>query len=300
MENFFSALFLPLTLVVIMTGVGLSLTLQSFRNIFVYPKAITIGLVAQMVLLPLLAFWIADNSTLSPAFKVGLVIVAACPGGASAGLLNHLLRGNVALSISLTSINSLITLLTIPFITNIALQRYMGEATLIELPVMQTVREVALMTIVPAFAGIMVRRFRPAWAHIAEKPLRYIMPALLAIAFLGIIFFEQKGKNDVANEFMSLVLPNLWLNLGGMAGGYLLGLLFRLGPTSRMTISIEVGLQNSSLAIYVSSALLASAPMALVAVVYGSFTFVTAILFGIGVYRLNRLRRRWYKQLTRR
>lgn len=298
MENFFSAVFLPITLVIIMMGVGLSLTLNSFRNIFLYPKAISVGLVAQMVLLPLLAFWIADHSGLSPAFQVGLVIVAACPGGASAGLLNHLLRGNVALSISLTSINSFITLITIPFITNIALERYMGAAASISLPVMETVKEVALMTVVPAFIGVMIRRYWSKGARAAEKPLRYIMPSLLAIAFLGIIFFEQKGKNDVANEFMSLVLPNLWLNLGAMAGGYLLGLLFRLGPTSRMTISIEVGLQNSSLAIYVSSALLASAPMALVAVVYGSFTFVTAILFGVGVYRLNRILRRWIKNAS--
>lgn len=300
MENFFSAVFLPITLVIIMMGVGLSLTLTSFRNIFLYPKAISVGLVAQMVLLPLLAFWIADLSNLSPEFKVGLVIVSACPGGASAGLLNHLLRGNVALSITLTSINSFITLLTIPFITNIALERYMGASASISLPVMDTVREIALMTVVPAFIGVMIRRYWSNIAKAAENPLRYIMPALLAIAFIGIIFFEQRGKNDVAHEFMSLVLPNLWLNLGGMAGGYLLGLLFRLGPTSRMTISIEVGLQNSSLAIYVSSALLASAPMALVAVVYGSFTFGTAILFGVGVYRLNRYLRFWFKNKLRR
>jgi BASS family bile acid:Na+ symporter len=295
MESFFSTFFLPFTLVVIMFGVGMSLTLTSFRSIFLYPKAITIGLVAQMILLPLLAFWIADASQLSPEFKVGLIILAACPGGASAGLLNHLLRGNVALSISLTSVNSIITLVTIPLITNLALYRYMGETVTIELPVLKTVKEVALMTLVPALIGVTVRRYRKNWALVAEKPLRYIMPSLLAIAFLGIIFFEQKGQNDVASEFVSLILPNLWLNLGGMLGGYLLGILFRLGPTSRMTISIEVGLQNSSLAIYVSSVLLGSAHMALVPVVYGSFTFITAVLFGMGVYRLNRWVRRLLK-----
>lgn len=295
MDAFFSTFFLPFTLVVIMFGVGMSLTLTSFRSIFLYPKAITIGLVAQMILLPLLAFWIADASQLSPEFKVGLIILAACPGGASAGLLNHLLRGNVALSISLTSVNSIITLVTIPLITNLALYRYMGETVAIELPVLKTVKEVALMTLVPALIGVTVRRYRKNWALVAEKPLRYIMPSLLAIAFLGIIFFEQKGQNDVAAEFVSLILPNLWLNLGGMLGGYLLGILFRLGPTSRMTISIEVGLQNSSLAIYVSSVLLGSAYMALVPVVYGSFTFITAVLFGMGVYRLNRWVRRLIK-----
>lgn len=297
MENFFSATFLPFTLIVIMVGVGLSLTFQSFRNILFYPRAISIGLVAQMVLLPLLAFLIADYSSMDPIYKVGLVLVAACPGGASAGLLNHLLRGNVALSISLTSVNSFITLATIPLITNFALERYMGTEAAFSLPLGHTVREIALMTLLPAFIGVLIRHYRPRFAIAAEKPLKYIMPTLLAIAFVGIIFFEQKSGSDATHTFVDLILPNLWLNLGGMFGGYLLGLLFRLGPTSRMTISIEVGLQNSSLAIFVASTLLHAPQMALVAVVYGSFTFITAVGFGLGMYRLNRWLRMRLKRL---
>jgi BASS family bile acid:Na+ symporter len=296
MDQFFSSIFLPATLVVIMIGVGLSLTLQSFRNIIVYPKAITLGLVAQMVLLPLLAFYIADRLQLAPEFKVGLVLIAACPGGASAGLITHLLRGNVALSVSLTSINSLLTVFTIPFITNLALERYMEQSARIVLPFGRTIVEIGLLTLLPALLGVLVRNRRPMLARKLEKPLRFIMPTLLLLAFLGIIIFERGGGEQTLGDFKALIWPNVMLNLLGMMLGFLLALLFRLGPTSRMTIAIEVGLQNSSLAIFVAQVLMGSSAMALVAVVYGSFTFGTAVLFGMGVYRLNK----WVRRQVRR
>lgn len=292
MENFFSGLFLPATLVVIMIGVGLSLTLQSFRNIILYPKAILLGLVAQMILLPLLAFAIADQLQLAPEFKVGLVLIAACPGGASAGLITHLLRGNVALSVSLTSVNSLLTIFTIPFITNLALERYLDQSMRIILPFGRTIIDIGFITLLPALLGIFIRYRKPLWAKAMEPPLRIIMPSLLLFAFAGIIIFERGGAEGAMDDFLSLILPNVSLNLFGMLMGFLLALLFRLGPTSRMTISIEVGLQNSSLAIYVAQVLIGSSAMALVAVVYGSFTFGTAVLFGMAVYRLNKYVRR--------
>lgn len=291
-ENFFSGYFLPATLVVIMIGVGLSLTLQSFKNIIVYPRAIILGLIAQMVLLPLIAFWLADGLNLAPEFKVGLVLIAACPGGASAGLINHLLRGNVALSVSLTSINSLLTLFSLPFVVNLALERYLDQSARIVLPFAKTIVDIGLLTLLPALVGVFIRYQKPNWARAMERPLKYIMPTLLLLAFLGIILFERGGVEHSVEEARALIWPNLQLNLLGMTLGYLFALAFRLGPTSRMTIAIEVGLQNSSLALYVSQVMIGSSAMAMVAVIYGSFTFGTAVLFGIAVYRFNRWARR--------
>lgn len=291
-ENFFSGYFLPATLVVIMIGVGLSLTLQSFKNIILYPRAIVLGLVAQMVILPLLAFWIADQLPLAPEFKAGLVLIAACPGGASAGLINHLLRGNVALSVSLTSVNSLLTIFSLPFITNLALERYLDQSARIVLPFAKTIVDIGLLTLLPALMGVFIRYRKPLWAKSMERPLRFIMPALLLLAFTGIILFERGGVEHSVEDARALIWPNIQLNLLGMALGYLLALVFRLGPTSRMTIAIEVGLQNSSLAIYVAQVMIGSSAMAMVAVIYGSFTFGTAVIFGMGVYRLNKWVRR--------
>lgn len=291
-ENFFSGYFLPATLVVIMIGVGLSLTLQSFKNIILYPRAIVLGLAAQMVILPLLAFWIADQLPLAPEFKAGLVLIAACPGGASAGLINHLLRGNVALSVSLTSVNSLLTIFSLPFITNLALERYLDQSARIVLPFAKTIVDIGLLTLLPALMGVFIRYRKPLWAKSMERPLRFIMPALLLLAFTGIILFERGGVEHSVEDARALIWPNIQLNLLGMALGYLLALVFRLGPTSRMTIAIEVGLQNSSLAIYVAQVMIGSSAMAMVAVIYGSFTFGTAVIFGMGVYRLNKWVRR--------
>ncbi|MEZ5070565.1 MAG: bile acid:sodium symporter [Bacteroidales bacterium] len=121
MHALFSEIFLPVTLAVITLGMGLSLTTRDFRRIFAQPKAVIIGLCCQMILLPGIAFLIARSVHIDPLYSVGLMIIAACPGGATSNLITYILRGNVALSISMTAINSLITLITIPVIVTLSL-----------------------------------------------------------------------------------------------------------------------------------------------------------------------------------
>jgi len=286
-EGLFSGVFLPATLVVIMIGVGLSLTLQSFRSIILYPKAIFTGLFAQMGLLPIIAFVLADRMNIPPEYKVGLVIIAASPGGASSGLVNHLLRANVALSVSLTTINSLLVVITMPYLTGIAIERYMGDNVSISLPFAQTVGDIALMTVAPALLGVLIRRSWPVFSRKLEQPLRYILPILLLMAFLGVIFFDTEGESHSYAAAMSLVKPVLLLNTISMGLGYILTRLMGLGSTSGVTISTEVGLQNSSLAIYVAQSLLKSGQMALVGVVYGTLTFASTILMALFIKWLN-------------
>lgn len=291
-EGLFSGVFLPATLVVIMIGVGLSLTLQSFKSIILYPKAILTGLFAQMGLLPIVAFLLADHMDIAPEYKVGLVIIAASPGGASSGLVNHLLRANVALSVSLTTINSLLVVFTMPYLAEIALERYMDNAVSFSLPFVRTVGDISLMTVVPALIGVFIRRFRPVFSRKLEHPLRYILPILLLLAFLGVIFFDTGGESHSFADAMRLVKPVLLLNAISMVMGYLLTRLMGLGSTTGITISTEVGLQNSSLAIYVSQSLLKSGSMALVGVVYGTLTFASTILLALLIKWLNLQSRR--------
>jgi len=291
-EGLFSGIFLPLTLVIIMMGVGLSLTLQSFRSIVLYPKAILTGLFAQMALLPMLAFFLADRLELAPEYKVGLVIIAASPGGAASGLVNHLLRANVALSVSLTTLNSLLVVMSMPYLTGIALERYMGDAVAIHLPFGRTVKDIALMTVAPALLGVLIRRFRPVFCRKLEQPLRYILPILLLLAFMGVIFIDKGQGTQPMLQAKILVKPVLLLNLISMGLGYVLTRIMGLGNTSGLTIATEVGLQNSSLAIYVAQSLLGSGPMALVAVVYGTLTFSSTILMALVIKWLNLQSRR--------
>lgn len=290
--SFFSTYFLPSTLVLIMWGMGLSLSWKHFRNVIRFPKAVLVGLFAQMVVLPLLAWILAIVFKMSPAYAVGLMVVASCPGGASAGLISHLLRANVALSMTLTTINSLLCVVSIPWLVDWSLAYFMEQYTLISLPFWHTVKDIALLTLLPAGVGLWIRSRYPVFADLADKPLRYLMPLMLLIAFVGVAGAEHSGTEQVLDFVGDLLLPTLLLNGGGMLFGLLLAFLFRLGPRSRITIPLEVGLQNVTLAIFVTQVMLGNNQMALVAVVYSSFSFGTAVLFGYSLKELTRLIRR--------
>ena len=298
---FFSTYFLPATLVLIMGGMGLSLSLQNFRNVLRFPKAVVVGLVAQMVVLPLLAFGLAHAFGLSPTYAAGLMIVASCPGGASAGLISHLLKANVALSMCLTTINSLLCVATIPWLVDASLCYFMKQEAHITLPFWSTVKDIALLTLLPTGVGLWLRSRYPAFAKAADRPLRYLMPLMLMVAFAGVAGAEHRGTESLVASIRLLLPPTLLLNGLGMLLGLLLAFVFRLGPMSRITIPLEVGLQNVSLAIFVSQVMLHNNGMAFVAVVYSSFSFGTAVLFGYTLREATRRIRRflYFRRLQR-
>jgi len=286
MQSVFSGYFLPLTLAIITLGMGLSLTDRDFRNIFVQPKAVITGLCCQMILLPVIAFLIARSIQIDPLFKVGLMIIAACPGGATSNLITYLLRGNVALSISMTAINSIITLVTIPVVVTLSLKLFIHQETAIHLNVGETILKVFLITILPAFLGTRIRKWRSEFADRLERPLRIIMPILLLVIYLGVIFIDNGTESATRSDFISIFPYALLLNVTAMLAGLVVARSLRLGVKNQFTIAIEVGLQNSGLAIVVAITLLGSQAMALVPVVYGSFTFFSTLLFGWIVKKL--------------
>jgi len=293
MQSLFSGYFLPGTLAIITLGMGLSLTDRDFRNIFAQPKAVITGLSCQMILLPLIAFLIARSIHIDPLFKVGLMIIAACPGGATSNLITYLLRGNVALSISMTAINSLITLITIPLVVTLSLEAFIHEDTAIHLNVGETILKVFLITLLPAFAGTRIRKKMPDFADKLERPLRIILPLLLFIVYSGVIFIDQGAESASWSDFFKIFPYAMLLNATAMVAGLLIARLIRLNVKNQYTISIEVGLQNSALAIFVAATLLQSHSMALVPVVYGSFTFFSTLLFGWMVKKIG-----WHPRTT--
>jgi BASS family bile acid:Na+ symporter len=293
MQSLFTDYFLPVTLAIITLGMGLSLTDQDFRNIFSQPKAVITGLSCQVILLPVIAYLIVSSIHIDPLFKVGLMIIAACPGGATSNLITYLLRGNVALSISMTAINSLITLITIPIVVTISLEAFIHADADIHLNVGETVIKVFLMTLLPAFAGTRIRKRLPEFAEKLERPLRIILPLLLLVVYLGVLFIDQGTASATSSDFFEIVPYTILLNAAAMGAGLLIARLLRLGVKNQYTISIEVGLQNSALAIFVAATLLKSNEMALVPVVYGSFTFFSTLLFGWMVKKVS-----WHPRTT--
>jgi len=195
-------------LALIMLGVGLSLTPGSFRSLFLLPKSLIIGLSTQIIILPVIAFIISYFSGLPLPLKVGLIIIAACPGGTTSGIITYFFRGNVALSITFTSLNSIITIVTIPFVVNQSLLFYYGKSTSVHLYYMETIIQIFSITIIPAVIGLLIRKYNPDFATKAKKPVNYLMTMALGIVFI-ILFFggNKNGGTGITTEEVLKILP---------------------------------------------------------------------------------------------
>lgn len=276
----FSDVFLPVTLAVITFGLGLSITLKDLRNIVIQPRNITAGVLCQLLLLPVIAFAIAWVTGLRSELAVGLILISICPGGATSNLVTYMVRGNVALSICMTTVTSLITVFTIPLITSFSLDLFMHQETTVRLDFLYSVYQIFRITVLPASAGILVRHYRERFAERLEEPLRVILPILLLLVYSGVLFLEKGGGEIGVDDFFGLLPYTLSLNILAMLAGLFVPRLLGLEKINQVTISIEVGLQNSTLAIFVAGSLLGNYTIATVAVVYGSFSFFTTWAFG--------------------
>lgn len=287
LNDFFAHVFLPLTLAWVMLGMGLSLTLHDFKQVLQQPKALILGLCCQLLLLPAIAFAIALAAPLSAGYQVGLILMAACPGGISSGLVTHLFKGNVALSIALTTCNSFATLFTIPLTVNWAMSLLMGETHSIHLPLSQTALEIFVLTIIPAFIGVAIRHRFPHFAANLDRPLRYIMPLMLGAAFLGVLYSKPSDPNENTFTAMLSIMPYaLLLNALGISCTFAITRLLRFSPSIQITLPVEAGLHNSSLAIFIASSLLQQPEMAMVGVAYGSVTFFTTVAWVWVIYKI--------------
>ncbi len=273
-ESILTTLFLPLALAFIMAGMGLSLTVGDFKRIVVYPKAVMLGLVCQLVLLPVLGFALVKGFSVTGALAVGVMIIAACPGGATSNLICHLSKGDTALSISLTAVSSFITVLTIPLIVNFAVD-FFGEEGTVRLPWSQTVVQIFGITVLPVSIGMWIKGRRPDFAAKADKPVRVMSALFLALIIIAALLKER--ENVVA--FFKLVGPiTLLLNLASLAMGLAVGALFALNRKQRLTLSIETGIQNGTLGILVAATLLKNATMTIPSAIYSLIMFGTALV----------------------
>lgn len=265
-------LFLPLSLAFIMFAMGLTLVLDDFRRVLVEPTAFAVGAVSQMLVLPAIAFGLVMLWPIDPVLAVGVMILAACPGGVTSNLLTHLVRGDTALSISLTAVISLASVLTIPIIVNFALNWFMGKGG-VELPVARSVIGIFLITTVPVAIGMAVRAKWTAWTIRFEPIARRVATALFVVIVLGAI----ASQRDNLVEFFAEVGPlMIVLNLVMMAVGWYAAVLFRLGEFRGRAISLECGLQNGTMAIFVAATLLGDEVMMMPGAIYGLLMFVTA------------------------
>lgn len=270
-----------------MMGMGLSLDKRDFSNIFRYPKPFVVGVVSQVIILPIVTFLLFGFTNLSPFVKVGFVLITACAGGSATNLITHMLRGNLALSVSLTAINSLIVLVTLPLIVNLGLIIFIGEERSIHLNVIDTVVNILFTIIIPTFIGMSIRSYFFRFVLKAEKSLKIILPLILFSVFAVMIFFNDGRSQNGILDYIFIVPWALLLNFVSMLIVYILSKYLRLGGKNNFTTSIEVGLKNSIVAIYVAESLLNNYEMAMVSVVYGSITFFSTLIFGYFAKRIE-------------
>ncbi|MFN0014644.1 MAG: bile acid:sodium symporter family protein [Saprospiraceae bacterium] len=265
----------------IMFGVGLSLTYRDFARIVRHPKAFFSALGIQMLGLPVIALVINLVVPLPAALKVGFLILSASPGGATSGYLTYIWRGNVALSLALTSVNSILALFSIPLVVNLALRIFMGRETDLHLPFWDTVQQVFFITVIPASLGVAMRHYFPYHAQLISKPAKYIMLVLLAIVFLVKMFAgeNQGGAGLEWSDFLIITPVALIQNACCLFTGYYFLKYMGQAHPSRLTAAIECGVQNTTLAFLIASVMLGNQEMVKPALVYSLYSFWTACLF---------------------
>jgi BASS family bile acid:Na+ symporter len=282
-------LLISFVLALIMVGLGLSLTPISFRNILISPKPLVIGLLIQMIGLPLIAFLITLMFNMPWDISVGLIILAACPGGTTASILTYFFKGNVALAITFSSVNSLLTLVSIPFIVNLSLRYYAGHGAEIRLPYLETIIQIFAVTILPAVIGVLIRTFNPILAAKLQRPLNFTFLVALAAVFV-IKFFageHQGGTGITMHEILQILPSALILNAVCFLFGYAIGLKSKLGSSNSYTIAIEAAVHNTTLAFLVAGTLLQNQDMVKPSLIYAMFSFWTAILFSIAIKKYS-------------
>jgi BASS family bile acid:Na+ symporter len=269
-------LFLPIALGIIMLGLGLSLTIEDFKRVAKYPKAVTVALVCQMVLLPLLCFLLVKFSGLTSALAVGLMLLAASPGGATANLYSHLSKGDVALNISLTAINSVLTLFTLPLIVNFSLDYFMDSGQYVPMQFKKVV-EVFAIVLVPVTIGMLIKYRMPKFAAKMEKPVKIASALILIIIIVSITIRE---KQVLVDYFKDLGVQVLIFNIMSMALGYFIPRLVNIGKKQAIAIGMEIGIHNGTLAIYIALSVLNNSAMSVPPALYSLLMFFTAAIFG--------------------
>ncbi|MFG2103652.1 bile acid:sodium symporter family protein [Micromonospora echinaurantiaca] len=283
MDSALTLIGLPIALGVIMLGLGLGLTVDDFRRVAHHPKAAVIALVCQVLLLPALCFALVLAFDLAPELAVGMMLLAASPGGTTANLYSHLFGGHVALNITLTAINSVLAVFTLPVVVNLAAGHFLADGRSIGLQ-FDKVLQVFAIVLVPVAIGMLIRARVPRVAERLNRPVRILSVVVLVAVIAGAVLGERE---NIADYFVSVGLAVLAFNLLSLAIGYGVPRLAGVDRPAATAAGFEIGIHNSTLAITIalSPALLDNTRMAIPGAVYGIVMFFTAAAFGYLVTR---------------
>ena len=270
--SFLTEIIMPIVLALIMFGMGLSLTREDFRELWREPKPVIIGLIGQLLLLPIIAYLVAIVFALPEHLAIGLMILAACPGGTSSNIISHLARANLALSVSLTAVTTLVCVITTPLIIQFAVDRFSSNPSE-SFSLLSTTIGLIFITLLPVLLGISLRHKYSERAIKVEPFFRRLATLFLIAMIIGITVQERE---TLVESFSQVFTASISLNLIAVATGVSLGLLFKLVTRDSITLGIEVGVQNASMAILIAVSFLNRPDFAITAGVYGISMYLGA------------------------
>ena len=280
MDSALTTVGLPIALGIIMFGLGLSLTPDDFRRVARHPRAVAVALACQLLLLPAICFGLVKLFDLPPLLAVGLLLLAASPGGTTANLFSHLFRGDVALNVTLTAVNSVIAIVTLPLITNFAIEHYDLDDS-VSLPFSKVI-EVFAIVLVPVGIGMLVRAKASGWAARMDRPVRIGSAVILAVLVLGILLDQWENVGDYLADVGLAAAAFCAISL---VTGYVVPRAAGVRDDQAIASSMEIGVHNGTLAIFVAVEVLDSTEISVPAAVYSIIMFVLAAVWGAIISR---------------
>lgn len=283
-ESALSNVVLPLAIIIIMVALGMTLTIADFKRVFTQRKQVLIGLFCQLVLLPILGFFVAGAFALPAVYAISIILLAAAPGGATSNLIVHAADGDRALSVTLTAISNMLAWLTIPFLLGIAYTNFGSGALDIEFPVADTMIQVAALTVIPVVIGMAIRNWKPAFA---EKSKRFSRIFATIFLFLVILALVIQNWDVIVNDGPRFAPAFIVLNIAALLIGYIVPKLAKIDEVQTVTIAIETGIQNSTVAITVALTILNNNEMAVIPGLYAIWMYVTGFALAFWLARRN-------------
>ena len=284
MDSGLITIFLPIALAIVMAGMGLELTLKDFARVSKHPKAVLIALFCQLILLVGIAFLICKILALPPLLAVGLMLLAASPGGTTANLFSYLYKGDIALNITLTAINAIVAAVFLPFIVNFSILHFMNESQQVGLQFTK-VLQVFLIILVPVCIGMLIRHYAPHLAEKLNRPVRIFAVVFLLIIILGAIIKERSNLVDYIGQ---IGLATALFCAISLMVGYFVPRILGINSYQARACAFEIGIHNSTLAMTIALTIMASTTIAMPAAVYSIFMYIFATIFGTLITRFEK------------
>ena len=269
--NFFGDNVLPVVLFLIMIGIGFSTRLDDFKSLIKFPKAAILGILSQLFILPLIALGIGWSLDYSKEVTLGLLLLSLCPSGTGSNIITKMVKGNLALSVSLTTISSFKSLITIPLFINLYLAEMGGELAGIELDAFEMILKVFFFTILPVSIGVFVAEKKQDWVELSRKTIKWLLPTLLFSVFTAILLFDEPKGKEV--DITEMIIPAIIINVASMLVSFGFVKFFRVENRQALAISIESGLKNSAIGLMIATSFLKIGELELLMLAYSFISF---------------------------